>query len=242
MKISPPSRRRGPDRRRAWQAQAPLAVTFRFHVPVGVGKKNEPRFLATPAASELVFIGHVGSSHSHGTLSGCRYQISFTTHSACEHGVMDVRSVVVRTTDAMVIHFQRVRRTVSAPKYKTKDEPCSSRSAPLVLGQLQRPVAERERVVGLQSHNVACGRGDGTAGPYISRIRTGVFHKQRRRTRMKGREAQSQLGKTGAYGETDLAVALLGFASSAEKPSRAQNGPRHPEIYVHDGRSTSPFG
>ena len=31
---------------------------------------------------------------------------------------------------------------------------------------------------------------------------------------MKGRDAQSQLGKTGAYGETDLAVALLGFASS----------------------------
>ena len=110
--------------------------------------------------------------------------------------------------------IQRLRRTVSAPKYKTKGESCSSRSAPLVLGQLQRPVAERERVVGLQSHNVACGRGDGTAGPYISRIRTGVFHKQRRRTRMKGREAHSQLGKTGAYGETDLAVALLGFASS----------------------------
>ena len=35
MKISRPSRRRGPDRRRGWQAQAPLAVTFRFHVPVG---------------------------------------------------------------------------------------------------------------------------------------------------------------------------------------------------------------
>ena len=31
---------------------------------------------------------------------------------------------------------------------------------------------------------------------------------------MKGWEAHSQLGKTGAYGETDLAVALLGFASS----------------------------
>ena len=31
---------------------------------------------------------------------------------------------------------------------------------------------------------------------------------------MKGREAQSQLGKIGAYGETNLAVALLGFASS----------------------------
>ena len=110
--------------------------------------------------------------------------------------------------------IQRVRRTVSAPKYKTKDESCSSRSAPLVLGQLQRPVAERERVVGLQSHNVACGRGDGTAGPYISRIRTGVFHKQRRRTRMKGREAHSQLGKTGAYGETDLDIALFGFVCS----------------------------
>ena len=110
--------------------------------------------------------------------------------------------------------IQRVRRTVSAPKYKTKDESCSSRSAPLVLGQLQRPVAERERVVGLQSHNVACGRGDGTAGPYISRIRTGVFHKQRRRTRMKGREAHSQLGKTGAYGETDLAVVVLASACS----------------------------
>ena len=31
---------------------------------------------------------------------------------------------------------------------------------------------------------------------------------------MKGREAQSQLGKTGAYGETDLDVALLGFVCS----------------------------
>ena len=39
VKISRPSRRRGPDRRRGWQAQAPLAVTFRFHVPVGDWKK-----------------------------------------------------------------------------------------------------------------------------------------------------------------------------------------------------------
>ena len=33
---------------------------------------------------------------------------------------------------------------------------------------------------------------------------------------MKGREAQSQLGKTGAYGETDLDIdiALLGFVCS----------------------------
>ena len=74
-----------------------------FMCLLGVGMR-ELRFLAMPAASELVFIGPVGSSHSHGTLSGRRYQISFTTHSACEHGVMDVHSVVVRTTDAMVIH------------------------------------------------------------------------------------------------------------------------------------------
>ena len=31
---------------------------------------------------------------------------------------------------------------------------------------------------------------------------------------MKGREAQSQLGKTGAYGETDLAVVVLASACS----------------------------
>ena len=103
---------------------------------------------------------------------------------------------------------------VGAGTSAPREEACSSRCAPLVLGQLQRPVAERERVVGLQSHNVACGRGDGTAGPYISRIRTGVFHKQRRRTRMKGWEAHSQLGKTGAYGETDLDIVLLGFVCS----------------------------
>ena len=37
---------------------------------------------------------------------------------------------------------------------------------------------------------------------------------------MKGREAQSQLGKTGAYGETDLDVAQLGFVCSrASKPA-----------------------
>ena len=33
------------------------------------------------------------------------------------------------------------------------------------------------------------------------------------------REAQSQLGKTGAYGETDLAIALFGFACSPESQS-----------------------
>ena len=56
---------------------------------------------------------------------------------------------------------------------------------------------------------------------------------------MKGREAQSQLGKTGAYGETGLAVALLGFASfpGNQAPSRAKNGPRHPEIGEQQSRT-----
>ena len=52
---------------------------------------------------------------------------------------------------------------------------------------------------------------------------------------MKGREAQSQLGKTGAYEKTDLAAALLGFAIS-EKPSRAQNRPRELEFRGESAR------
>ena len=174
---------------------------------------RELRFLAMPAASELVFIGPVGSSHSHGTLSGRRYQISFTRHSACEHGVMDVHSVVVRTTETMAIHSNTVayrqRRYLSTKRGSVFTSMRVLFSADSTdLRQINRSH------IGSQRQDVACGRGDGTAGPYISRIRTGVFHKQRRRTRMKGREAHSQLGKTGAYGETDLAVALLGFASS----------------------------
>ena len=65
---------------------------------------RSPRFLATSAAWRVGFIGPVGSSHTHGTRSGRRYQISFTRHFACEHGVVDVHSVAVRTTETMVIH------------------------------------------------------------------------------------------------------------------------------------------
>ena len=36
---------------------------------------------------------------------------------------------------------------------------------------------------------------------------------------MTGREAQSQLGEKGAYGETDLTVALLSFVCSREDRS-----------------------
>ena len=51
---------------------------------------------------------------------------------------------------------------------------------------------------------------------------------------MKGREAQSQLGKTGAYGyKTDLDVALLGFVVCSRASQSAlgtRNGPRELEF------------
>ena len=78
---------------------------------------RSPRFLATSAAWRVGFIGPVGSSQTHGTRSGRRYQISFTRNFAREHGVVDVHSAVVRTTETMVIHTvlehqerKRVRR------------------------------------------------------------------------------------------------------------------------------------
>ena len=78
---------------------------------------RSPRFLATSAAWHVGFIGPVGSSHTHSTRSGRRYQISFTRHFACEHGVVDVHSSVVRTTETMVIHS--VGRTRREPPGKT---------------------------------------------------------------------------------------------------------------------------
>ena len=77
---------------------------------------RSPRFLATSAAWRVGFIGPVGSSH---TRPGRRYQISFTRHFACEHGVVDVHSAVVRTTGTMVIHS--VGRTRREPPEKTTE-------------------------------------------------------------------------------------------------------------------------
>ena len=90
-------------------------------------------------------------------------------------------SGVVRTTKAMVIHS-------AGGAFRERQEKTTERKIVLtsmrvlVLGQLQRPVAARCRVVGLQSHNVACGRGDGAARVGIFRVRTSVFHRNRRRT------------------------------------------------------------
>ena len=52
---------------------------------------------------------------------------------------------------------------------------------------------------------------------------------------MKGREAHSQLGKTGAYGETDLAVALLGFASSPGNQAALKTARVTPRSESSDG-------
>ena len=59
---------------------------------------------------------------------------------------------------------------------------------------------------------------------------------------MKGREAHSQLGKAGAYGETDLAVALLGFASSPGNQAALKTARATPRSESSDGRSTLTFG
>ena len=60
--------------------------------------------------------------------------------------------------------IQRVRRAVSAPKYKTKGESRSRRCAGFLFGQLQRPETERTRKSGLGSQNVACAGQKATCG------------------------------------------------------------------------------
>ena len=65
---------------------------------------REPRFLAIPAASELVFIGPVGSSHSHARRSGRRLNLNHKAPIARVYDVVRVRCVVVRTTEIMAIH------------------------------------------------------------------------------------------------------------------------------------------
>ena len=89
---------------------SPRRLWLSFQTPADCRQINmrSPRFLAISAAWRVGFIGPVGSFHSHGTRSGRRYQISFTRHFACEHGVMDVHSVVVRTTETMAIHSNTV--------------------------------------------------------------------------------------------------------------------------------------
>ena len=140
-----------------------------------------PRFPAIPVASEMVFIGPVGSSLAHRRRSGRRLNLNHNSLTACVHGVVNVCSAVVRTTETMVIHWEcgtyHQRRYLST---KREIEVTSMRV--LVFSQLQRPGAKRTLVLGLQSQTVACGGGNGAAGLDMPRVRTSVFHRNRRRT------------------------------------------------------------
>ena len=88
---------------------------------------------------------------------------------------------------------------------------------PWFLGSSSDLWQKESEVAGWQSHN--CGvwwwRWKQRDPTIWHAIRTGVFHRNKDGgRRMKGQGGPFQLGKAGAYGETDLAVALLGFASS----------------------------
>ena len=113
--------------------------------------------------------------------SGRRLNLNHKSLVACVHGVVNVCSVVVRTTEKMVIHWEcgtyHQRRYLS-----TKRDTVFTSMRVLVFCQLQRPGAKRTLVLGLQSQNVACGGGNGAAGLDLPRVRTSVFHRNRRRT------------------------------------------------------------
>ena len=127
--------------------------------------------------------------------------------------------------------IQRLRRTV-------KGESCSPRSAPLVLGQLQRPGIQRTRVAGWQCQTVACGGDNGEAGVGMFRVRTSVFHRNRRRRGNERKGGSLQLRKGGVHIETDRAVALLGFAFSTGSQAARRATPAIPRSQVACGAST----
>ena len=114
-----------------------------FMCLLGIGMR-ELRFLAVPAASKLVFTGPVGSSHSHARRSGRRLNPNHNTPDACVHGVVDVHSAVVRTTETMVIHSSSLCRGENH-EMMTKRKYVFATMRVLVLGQLQRPETERTR-------------------------------------------------------------------------------------------------
>jgi len=126
--------------------------------------------------------------------------------------------------------IQRVRRTVSAPKHRTKGESRSRRCAGFVFGEHQRPGIERTRVAGWQSQTLACGGGNGEAGVGIFRVRTSVFHRNRRRTWNdgKGGPLPTREGRGAQRNGPRHRGSRLSVLSG--KPTCAPIGPRHPEI------------
>ena len=140
-----------------------------------------PRFPAIPVASEMVFIGPVGSSLAHRRRSGRRLNLNRYLLIACVHGTVKMCSVVVRTMETMVIHREcgttyRQRRYL-APRGKSRSRRC----AVLVFSRLQRPGAHRPRGAGWQSQTVARGGGDEVAGLNRTRVHAPVFQGNRRR-------------------------------------------------------------
>ena len=195
---------------------------------LGIGK-NEPRFLAVPVASELVFIGPVGPSHSHAPRSGRRLNLQSTGTPGGSNGLGSWLRAVVRTTDAMVIHSAGATYR-ERPKIQNKCLIVFSSMRVFVFGELERPGIERTRVAGWQSQTVACGGDDETLRLVIPRVRTPVFQGNRRRAGSEGRGGPlpTREGRDARRNGPRRHTSRLGVLSG--KPSGAPIGPRHPEI------------
>ena len=126
--------------------------------------------------------------------------------------------------------IRRVRRTVSAPKSKTKGESCSRRCAILFLVSSSDLRQKERECSGLQCQTVACGGGNGQAGVGMFRVRTSVLHRKRRRTWNdgKGGPLPTREGRGAQRNGPRSRSSRLRVLSSA--PSGAPIGPRHPEI------------
>ena len=131
--------------------------------------------------------------------------------------------------------IQRVRRTVSAPKYKTNVSSCSRRSAFLFLvsssdlGQSDSEVPGGR--VKLWCVSVMMKQRDWTYrafGPGYSRDKDGGRE-------MEGREGHFQLGKGGACRETDLAVVVLASTCSPGSQPALQSARAIPRSRVARG-------
>ena len=116
-----------------------------FMCLLGIGK-NDPRFLAVPVASELVFIGPVGPSHSHAPRSGRRLDLQSTGTPGGSNGLGSWLRAVVRTTDAMVIHSAGATYR-ERPKIQNKCLIVFSSMRVFVFGEFFRPGVERMRVL-----------------------------------------------------------------------------------------------
>ena len=90
---------------------------------------------------------------------------------------------------------------------------------------------QKERgLLGLQCQNVACGGGNGAAGVGIFRVRTSVFHRNRRRTWNEGKGGPLPTREGRGAQENGPRRRGCRLSVLSTKPSGAPIGPRHPEI------------